>query len=94
MALARLLFASDRPFVRNVCGNAPVYIDPHSPARTAQTIAGVLRDRTAISDHIARGLDVVAQLPTARDRTLAYLHLLQEQASALARERRGRRDRK
>jgi glycosyltransferase involved in cell wall biosynthesis len=82
MAMGKLLFASERSFVRSVCAEAPVYIDPTSPVRAADTIAHTVANPILVQEHISRGLNLVRALPTARHRALAYLELLRQQASS------------
>lgn len=42
MAARRPLLASDRPFAREICGDAALYFDPLNPAAAAETIARLL----------------------------------------------------
>lgn len=74
----KVVFASDRSFVRSVCGDAPVYIDPGDPVSSARTIASTLGDAITMSEHTRRGRAVVSDLPTSRDRALAYLRIIHE----------------
>ncbi len=86
LAMERILFASDRPFVREVCGDAPIYIDPLDPGTSARTVAAVIRNPLLQADHVRAGLRVVGQLPTARDRARAYLEILRGNADELGYE--------
>ena len=76
LAMQRILFASDRPFVREVCGDAPIYIDPLDPCASARTVAETLKNPVLQVDHVRAGLRVIGQLPTARDRARAYLDIV------------------
>jgi glycosyltransferase involved in cell wall biosynthesis len=87
LAMERILFASDRPFVRDVCGDAPIYIDPLDPGTSARTVAAAIRNPLLQADHVRAGLRVVGQLPTARDRARAYLEILRGNADELGYEK-------
>lgn len=76
MRMGRVLFASDREFVRTACGDAPVYFDPLDASSAAFAIAKVFSEPEFREAHVRRGLEVVTQLPTARDRALAYARLI------------------
>jgi glycosyltransferase involved in cell wall biosynthesis len=84
LAMERILFASERPFVREVCGDAPIYIDPLDPGASARTVAETLQNPVLQADHVRTGLRVIAQLPTARDRARAYLEILRGEANQVA----------
>lgn len=43
LAMGLPVFASDRPFVRDTCGDAPVYFDPGDPRSIAASIAGYFK---------------------------------------------------
>jgi glycosyltransferase involved in cell wall biosynthesis len=61
MAMERPLFASDRPFIRDVCTEHAHYFDPMDPEAAADCIARYLKsDRDG------------ARLAAARERALAY----------------------
>ena len=76
MTMGRVVFASDRDFVRTVCGDAAVYIDPLDPVSAATVIIKNLADRRRVANQIARGRELLDELPTARDRALGYLMII------------------
>lgn len=78
MRMGRVVFASDRDFVRTSCADAPIYVEPLDPMSTASTIARALPDADLMRRHRERGARVVESLPSARDRALAYLALIDE----------------
>lgn len=69
------LVASDRPFVRSICGEAAWYADPQDPLSLADAMLWALDDPAATS-RVALGREVAAQLPTAGDRAAKYVELL------------------
>ena len=79
MRMSRLVFASDRGFVRTVCGDTPVYINPLDPHATAQVIAEVLADPEQRHRHIASGTALVGSHPTPFDRARSYLAIIQQE---------------
>jgi glycosyltransferase involved in cell wall biosynthesis len=86
LAMARILFASDRPFVRDACGDAPIYIDPLDPGASARTVAATIRNPPLQAAHVREGLRLIGRLPTARDRARAYLDIVGRKADELGYE--------
>lgn len=76
MKSRRPLFASDRPFVRAVCGDAPIYFDPLDLAAAADTFADAIDNKAELSRSVARGSEIQATLPSAEDRALSYLRII------------------
>ena len=76
MATVGLLFASDRWFVREVCGDAVVYFDPLDPEKAAGTIAQVLTNAELIDLYRTRAGRRVRELPDARGRAVAYAEIV------------------
>lgn len=76
MRMGKPLFASDRPFVRSICRDAPYYADPFDPAAWATKIAAAYSDTGSLADAVRRGHQVVAGLPAAAERTKAYAELV------------------
>lgn len=76
MAMKRPLFASDRPFNRDVCGNAAFYFDPLDPASAANTIATYLRARDANEEKVDMAYRHVMSLPGPDVRARQYLECL------------------
>jgi glycosyltransferase involved in cell wall biosynthesis len=76
MALGVPVFASDRDFVRTVCGEAAVYLDPHDAARAAAVVVEAQSHADDQRTRVDAGLRRVSDAPTARDRALALLTTL------------------
>ena len=76
MYMNKLLFASDLPFVHESCGGAPIYFDPTSPRDIARAIVSGLSDTRIATEHRRRTQEVLAGIPTPRDRALAYLQAM------------------
>lgn len=88
MRANRVLLASDRPFVREVAGDAAWYFDPTDPASLAQALMDVMVDDDLRGRRIAEGARIAGAWPTGADRATAYLALVDE-ALASAAERSG-----
>lgn len=82
MAVGKAVFASDRPFVRTTCGDAPIYIDPLDPQMAAAVVTGSLMNPDLLAEHSCRGRAVVRDLPSSRDRALAYLAIIDDELTA------------
>ena len=67
------LFASDRMFVKSICADAPIYFDPLSAQAAADVIGPALKDAEKLKRACARGDQVVATLPTSRDRAVSFM---------------------
>lgn len=77
LATNGLLFASDRPFVRDVCGDAAAYIDPLDPRQCARVIFDVLTDDIQSAQLRLRAADVNAQQGTSMQRAHAYVDTIE-----------------
>jgi glycosyltransferase involved in cell wall biosynthesis len=78
------LFAADRDFVRSTCGDVPIYFDPIDAGKAAAIIHSALESEDALRAASTRGQTRVEVLPTARDRALNYLQIVdQERRKAL-----------
>lgn len=76
MAMKLPLFASDRTFVRDVCGDFADYFDPLSPEDVARTIASkLLQPRN--ENKLERAHQHALRFSNASDRASSYLKLLQ-----------------
>lgn len=64
MAMSRPLFASDRPFNRDICGDYAYYFDPMSPEHAAQVIAGYFSNLNSINNS--------SKLEDARNHALGF----------------------
>lgn len=78
LALGRLVFASDRDFVRSVCADAPVYFDPLEPASAAKEIRAWLTDRSSVESQAADAAERVLEgLWRPEKRALRYSDLIE-----------------
>jgi glycosyltransferase involved in cell wall biosynthesis len=83
------LVASDRDFVRDVCGDAPWYAEPTDPDALANALAEALSvDAPA---RIERGKMQARSLPNARSRATSYLALIDAAVHEMASPDRQRR---
>lgn len=76
MAMERPLFASDRPFNRDVCAGHAYYFDPLDPADAAAKIAGYLQDKNPKDVKLKAARDHALTFSSATDRAQQYLDLL------------------
>lgn len=77
LSTSGVLFASDRPFVREICGSAAVYFDPLDASDCAKRIAHVLSSERQLTDLRQRATEQAATyLGTARDRATTYVELV------------------
>jgi glycosyltransferase involved in cell wall biosynthesis len=76
MTLGVPVFASDRDFVRSVCGEAPEYFDPCDASSAADVIASALRDSKRLRAMAASGLTTMDDHPSAADRATNYVNLI------------------
>jgi glycosyltransferase involved in cell wall biosynthesis len=77
LAVAKPLFASDRHFVREVCGDVPFYFEPTDVGSIAQCIADGLREpEEAMNSRLARGQAKVRDSFSASRRAEQYLTIL------------------
>lgn len=81
MACGRAVFASDRDFVRSMCGEVPFYFDPLDAVSAASVVAAAWADPEGMSRRVAAGQDLVRRAPTARDRALSYCSIISEQVA-------------
>lgn len=80
MYMRKPLFASDRAFVREFCGDFPWYFDPNSPTDAAKVIAEYA-NLGPFEDRLKAAHRHVLSLPGARDRAVRYLNLILDQMS-------------
>lgn len=79
MSMLRPLFASDRPFVRDVCGDFPFYFDPLSPENVAAAIVnGVNEGLEARRHRLAAARAHALGWPPARARAQGYIDTVRE----------------
>lgn len=78
MAMKRPLFASDRPFNRDVCGDYAFYFDPCDPDSAAAAIARCLQDPVATKQKIQDAYDHVKAFPGPDTRAKRYLECVRQ----------------
>lgn len=78
MAMKRPLFASDRPFNRDVCGDYAFYFDPLDPDSAAAAIAACILNPAATKEKIEDAYLHVMALPGPDIRARLYLECLQQ----------------
>lgn len=76
MKMNKLIFASDLPFVRDVCKDAAYYFDPMNADDIAETIMLGVKSPELNFKKIQLGQEIIVSLPTARDRAKNYLDIL------------------
>lgn len=75
MRMGLPIFASDRDFVRTVCGDLPYYIDPLNPRESARTALRALSSQE-IDGRAIIGQRTVANMLGPKDRAIAYIEIL------------------
>jgi glycosyltransferase involved in cell wall biosynthesis len=76
MAMKRALFVADRPFNRDVCGDAAFYFDPLDPGSAANAIAAFINAREAGQAKVEMAYCHVMGLPGPDIRAQQYLECL------------------
>lgn len=84
MRAGRPLVASDRPFVREVAGDAAWYFEPTDPASLAQALLDVTTNTVLRERRVIEGARVASGWPTSADRAAAYLALVDEATASAA----------
>jgi len=79
LAMGVPLCASDRDFVRSICKEMPVYIEPTDATSIAQTISDSYQDHRRLQENFDRGPQFVSSLPGPRERAESILSLIQTQ---------------
>jgi glycosyltransferase involved in cell wall biosynthesis len=82
MAMGRPLFASDRPFNRDVCGNFAFYFDPLDPKSAAESIAAYILEPVRFETTLEAASRHVRQLAGPDVRARRYLECLRSAAAA------------
>lgn len=80
MAMGRPLFASDRPFNRDVCGDFAFYFDPLDLRTAAHVIANSILDPAATEERVKEAYRHVMTLPGPEVRAQHYLECLRSVA--------------
>lgn len=81
MVMKRPLFASDRGFVRDCCGDNAIYFDPLSASQAAKMISEWYSglSESERDERISRAHAHVVNLPGSRHRALAYLDIVKKE---------------
>ena len=82
MAMKRPLFASDRPFNRDVCGALAWYFDPLDPASAAACIAAYLGAGSLAAERVEAAYRHVLELPGPDLRAQRYMDCLRRAVAA------------
>ncbi|WP_060983173.1 glycosyltransferase [Vibrio splendidus] len=69
--------ASDRDFVREVCGDAAVYFDPLNEYDIARVISEIFISDTLRQELIEEAAKRICSLPNSTDRTIKYIELME-----------------
>ena len=78
LVMEKPLFASDRGFIRDVCGNYAWYFNPENPVEAANLIATYVNKHMGHDGvRLAAARQHVIQFSNARQRALDYLSLMQ-----------------
>lgn len=72
------ILGSRLPFVTDFCGDTAYYFDPLDPHNIASVIYDAFSDKVKMSKMICEFDTIVATLPSAKDRALRYIELLNE----------------
>ena len=78
MVMEKPLFASDRHFVRDVCGNNAVYFDPVDPNDIANKIADYLKSDIDYSYELKQAKTHALSFSNAKGRAEGYLKIIHE----------------
>lgn len=76
MKMNKLVFASDLPFVSDICKGAAYYFDPMSADDIAKTIMHGVKSHELNLEKIRLGQEIITSLPSAQDRAKNYLDIL------------------
>ncbi|QNP55061.1 glycosyltransferase [Tessaracoccus defluvii] len=76
MATNGRIFASDRPFVREVCGDTVTYIDPLNPQTAAVAIVDTMRDAEKLESMKERAMELAGRQVDAAARARAFVEVI------------------
>lgn len=77
MAMEKPLFASDRRFVRDICGDFALYFDPLDPKRMADVVANYIQNRHGKdSERLALAREHAINFSSAKGRAERYLEII------------------
>ena len=78
------LFASDRRFVKDICGDLVFYFDPLDPENVADVIASYIREQHENdAERLAKAREHAVNFSSAKGRAERYLEII---SSELAKE--------
>ena len=78
MVMSKPLFASDRGFVRDVCGSHAVYFDPLDADDIAENIASYFRSDLDRAEQLQQARDHALNFSSAKGRAVQYLEIIQQ----------------
>lgn len=78
MVMSKPLFASDRGFVRDVCGDHAVYFDPLDADDIALNIANYFKADTERAEQLQQARDHALGFSSAKGRAEQYLEIIQQ----------------
>lgn len=78
MVMSKPLFASDRGFVRDVCGDHAVYFDPLDADDIALNIANYFKADTERAEQLQHARDHALGFSSAKGRAEQYLEIIQQ----------------
>lgn len=77
MAMEKPLFASDRRFVRDICGDYALYFDPLNPESIADVIASYIKNQHGKdSERLALAREHAINFSSAKGRAARYLEII------------------
>lgn len=80
MAMGRPLFASDRRFVKDICGSFAHYFDPLDPESVASVIANYIKnEHGSDNERLALAQEHAIGFSSARGRAERYLEIIKEE---------------
>lgn len=78
LIMKKILFASDRDFVRDVCGNYAIYFDPLNIDSIAKVIVSYFHSDKNYSEYLENARNHAINFSNARNRALKYLEIINE----------------
>ncbi|MEY0303580.1 glycosyltransferase [Providencia manganoxydans] len=76
MKMNKLVIASNLPFVRDICKESALYFNPIDPNDIANTIAYAINNGNDINEKIKLASDIIKSLPSAQERAISYLNII------------------
>lgn len=85
MKMRKPVFASDRAFVKDFCGDIPFYIDPLSPESAVNAIVEYIENEPNYQSRLDKGNSMASNYENPRLRAHRYLELIMEEVNQLER---------